>query len=87
MYGRSSNDRTYGIEVEAINVTVVIAGVTVSSMARTDDSPTIDGDSGGGWSRNYTAWGIHSGIDNQGKGYFTLVRVAEDALDVTIKTQ
>lgn len=86
-YGRSSDDRTCSIEVEAINVTVVAGGVTVSSLARTDDTPSISGDSGGGWSRNFTAWGINKGHDNQGKGYFTPVEVAEDALDVTIKTQ
>lgn len=36
---------------------------------------------------NFTAWGINKGVDNQGKGYFTPVEVAEDALDVTIKTK
>ena len=87
LYGRASNDRTCSIEVEAINVTMVAQGVTVSSLARTDDTPAIGGDSGGGWSMNFTAWGINKGVDNQGKGYFTPVDVAEDALDVTIKTK
>ena len=65
----------------------LIEGVTVLRMARTDETPSIGGDSGGGWSRNFTVRGINKGKDNLGKGYFTPVRVAEDALDVTIKTQ
>ena len=48
VYGRASDDRTCSIDVEAINATAVIEGVTVSRMARTDDSRTIGGDSGGG---------------------------------------
>ena len=87
-YGRSSNNRTCSIEVEAVNVSIAAEdGTTVGSLARTEDSPSIPGDSGGGWSTNYKAWGVHSAKDGSGRGYFTPIEEAEAVLNVTIKTQ
>ena len=87
-YGRASDSRTCSIKVEAVNANVLAWGHTlVGNLARTDDTPSIGGDSGGGWSFNYTAWGIEHGPDVNGKGYFTPVEEAQDALNVTIKTQ
>ena len=89
VYGRSSNVRTCNHEVEAVNVSVKSGGCscTVGSLARTDSTSTIGGDSGGGWSYNYAAWGVHHGVDVNDKGYFTPVEEAEAALNVTIKIQ
>lgn len=88
-YGRKSNSRTCNIEVEAVNVTIPgpNGGSNVGSLARTDDTPAVRGDSGGGWSYGYVAWGVNSAYDNYGRGYFTPVEEAQDALNVTIRTQ
>ncbi len=88
-YGRKSNDRTCNIEVEAVNVIAPNpkSGSNFGSMARTDKTPAVKGDSGGGWSYGYVAWGVNSSYDQFGHGYFTPVEEAQDALNVTIKTQ
>ena len=88
-YGRVSNDRTCNIEVEAVGVTIPNpkGGGNIGSQARTDDTPAVKGDSGGGWSYGFTAWGVNTAYDNLGRGYFTPIEEAEDALNVTIRTQ
>ena len=87
-YGRKSNDRTCNIEVEAVGVTIQRQdGGVIGSLARTESTPAERGDSGGGWSYGYVAWGVNSGKDNFDRGYFTPVEEAEDALNVTIRTQ
>lgn|GEM_PF-1717350 len=86
LYGRFSNVRTCNNVVTAINVTVNADGTTqVGNLARTNNTSSIPGDSGGGWSWNNTAWGVNHGHDSAGNGYFTPVQVAESALGVTIK--
>lgn len=85
LYGRFSDVRTCNNVVTAINVTVTADGTTkVGNLARTNNTSSIPGDSGGGWSWNNTAWGVNHGIDSAGNGYFTPVQVAESALGVTI---
>jgi len=84
VYGRSSNSRNCSHTVKAVDVTVTVSNGTKSKhLARTDKHTTIGGDSGGGWSWNNTAWGVHKGGGN-GKSYFTPVRVAESYTNVTI---
>lgn len=89
VYGRSSNVRTCTHIVEAVGVSVFdpACPCTIGNLARTDSSSTIGGDSGGGWSFDFTAWGVHMGIDGDGKGYFTPVQESQTALNITIKTQ
>ena len=84
VYGRSSNIRTCNHTVEAINVTVNANGTTVKKLVRASNVSTIGGDSGGGWSWNNTAWGIHHGIGSN-KSYFMPVQEAQTALGVTVK--
>lgn len=86
VYGRASNVRTCNHTVEAINVTVNAGGTTVGKLVRASNVSTIGGDSGGGWSWDYTAWGVHHGIGG-GKSYFMPVQEAQTALGVTVKTQ
>ena len=87
-YGRESNDRTCNIEVIAVGATIPVEnGYTFGNMALTDSTPSTDGDSGGGWSYGYVAWGVNSGHNSQGYGAFTPVEEAQDALNVTIRTQ
>ena len=89
VYGRSSNVRTCNHRVEAVNVNTYDPDCpcTVGNLARTGSASTINGDSGGGWSKNYASWGVHKGVDAAGKGYFTPVEEAENQLSVTIRTQ
>lgn len=84
VYGRSSNSRNCSHVVEAVGVTVTISGVSTGNQARSNKHTTIGGDSGGGWSWNYTAWGVHTG-GGGGKSYFTTIVEAERVLGVTVK--
>lgn len=84
VYGRSSNVRTCNHVVKAVNLTIGSTG----KLARATNVSTIGGDSGGGWSLNNTAWGVHKGIGSSNNvmySYFTPAQAAQSALNVTIK--
>ena len=84
VYGRSSNLRSCAHSVEAVNLTVTFTdGVTVGSLARASGDTSIGGDSGGGWSFNFEAWGVHSG-SNGTQSFFTPVQEAQSAIGVTL---
>jgi len=83
-YGRSSNTRTCNHTVDGLLVTVNYSIGTVNNLIRVTGDNSIGGDSGGGWSFNYTAWGVHSG-SNGSQSFFTPADLAESALGVTIK--
>ena len=83
-YGRSSNTRTCNHTVNGLFVTVNYSIGTVNNLVRVSGDGSIGGDSGGGWSFNYTAWGVHSG-SNGSQSYFTPAQLAESVLNVTIK--
>ncbi|MCF6323985.1 MAG: S1 family peptidase [Gammaproteobacteria bacterium] len=83
-YGRSNNVRTCNHTVQATNVIVNYSIGTVGNLVRVSGDDSIGGDSGGGWSFNYTAWGVHSG-SNGVQSFFTPVQQAEAVLNVTIK--
>lgn len=88
MYGRKTNVRTCNHTVEAVFVNVLADGnVPVGELARTTNNSAEKGDSGGGWSFNFTAWGVTHGFDANGKSYFTTAREAESQLAVSILTQ
>ena len=83
-YGRSSNTRTCNHTVDGLFVTVNYSIGTVNNLVRVTGDNSIGGDSGGGWSFNYTAWGVHSG-SNGSQSFFTPAQLAESVLGVTIK--
>jgi len=83
-YGRSSNTRTCNHTVDGLFVTVNYSIGTVNNLVRVTGDNSIPGDSGGGWSFNYTAWGVHSG-SNGVQSFFTPAQLAESVLGVTIK--
>jgi hypothetical protein len=83
-YGRSSNTRTCNHTVTGLFVTVNYSIGTVNNLVRVSGDNSIGGDSGGGWSFNYTAWGVHSG-SNGSESFFTPAQQAESILNVTIK--
>lgn len=85
VYGRSSNIRDCTHDIEATGVTVTFTdGVTVRKLARASGDSSIGGDSGGGWSWNTKAWGVHSG-SNDVDSYFTPIGRVERELDVDVK--
>ena len=88
-YGRKSNDRMCNIEIVAVDYEITtVEGYTLGNMALTEPGTSIvKGDSGGGWSMGYTAWGVQSSVNTQGRALFTPVEEAQDALYVTIRTQ
>lgn len=86
-YGRSNNVRTCDHSVVWNSVTATFNdGVTVRKLCKVTGDDSIGGDSGGGWSYNTKAWGVHSG-SNGVHSYFTPVGRVEKELDVTIKTK
>ncbi|AOE49420.1 chymotrypsin family serine protease [Kangiella sediminilitoris] len=86
-YGRSSNTRTCNHDVIATGVTATFTdGVTVKNLVRVTGDNSIGGDSGGGWSWNNKAWGVHSG-SNGTTSLFTPVQRVQKELNVTIKTK
>ena len=87
-YGRASNDRTCNNEVIAVGAIIGSGNYTIGNQALTDSSPATYGDSGGGWSYGFVAWGVNTAVDfSQGYGAFTPAEEAQDALNVTIRTQ
>ncbi len=87
-YGRASNVRTCNIEVLNNNATLTWTdGTTLRKMAVTDSTPSVELDSGAGWSYGFRAWGVNTGRGPKGQGVFTPVEQAQDALNVTIRTQ
>ena len=88
-YGRKSNNRTCKQTIEAVNASIYASGCScnVGNLARTSPSSAVKGDSGGGWSYNHEAWGIHMGRDYKKRAYFTTAEESETVLDVTIKTK
>lgn len=84
VYGRSSNVRVCSHTIDAKNVTVTFTdGVTVRKLVRVNGDSSIGGDSGGGWSWNTKAWGVHSG-SNGTQSFFTPIRRAERELNVDV---
>lgn len=77
-YGRGSNVRTCNHSVDSVNSCVFATApvnATVCNLALTDSpgNTTTGGDSGGGWSFNTTAWGIHTGCNSTVCGYTPIV--------------
>lgn len=83
IYGRASNSRNCSHTITATGVTANIGGVLTGNLARTDNDTSIGGDSGGGWSWDNTAFGVHSG-SNGTSSWFTTIEEAMDVLDITV---
>lgn len=88
-FGRGSETRTCNHTVESINVTVNYSDIgIVRRLVRVSGDGSVGGDSGGGWSYNRTAWGIHSGsgrgTSSTAKSYFTPVVQTQATLNVVI---
>jgi hypothetical protein len=81
VYGRSSNERNCSMEVRDAS----IACGAMSTLVQMNDGFVILGDSGGGWSWNYTAYGSTFGscdaLDS-----FSVADLFDEALGVSVRT-
>lgn len=83
VYGRASNVRNCNHVMIASRVSLRIEGTRLRRMAVVTGDSSIGGDSGGGWSWNNQAWGVHS-ASNGLTSIFTPVRRAETELNVDV---
>ncbi len=90
-YGRVSNIRTCNHTIFSLGNTVIFAGASadggdlrIRGLAFATNNSSVPGDSGGGWSFNNTAWGIHTGFSSDSVSYFTPIQVAQEALSVAV---
>ena len=85
-YGRSSNNRDCSFDVSATSVSCTVSGVFNDRLVRMNGNSAIGGDSGGGWSWNYRAYGSVKGICGGG-AVFSVADLYDEALGVTVRTQ
>jgi hypothetical protein len=90
VYGRSSNSRDCSHTVFRTSVSCTNNGVFNDRLvAMNAKNTTIGGDSGGGWSFNFTAYGSHKGgctVDNVLRNVFSVADLYDEALGVTVRT-
>lgn len=85
-YGRSSNNRDCSFDVSATSVSCTVSGVFNDRLVRMNGNSAIGGDSGGGWSWNFRAYGSVKGICGGG-AVFSVADLYDEALGVTVRTQ
>lgn len=90
VYGRSSNSRDCGDTVLRTSISCTNSGVFNDRLvAMNAKNTTIGGDSGGGWSFNFTAYGSHKGgctVDGAVRNVFSVADLYDEALGVTVRT-
>lgn len=90
VYGRSSNSRDCSHTVLRTSISCTNSGVFNDRLvAMNAKNTTIGGDSGGGWSFNFTAYGSHKGgctVDNGLRNVFSVADLYDEALGVTVRT-
>jgi streptogrisin C len=84
-YGRSSNNRDCSLDVAATSVSCTVNGVFNNRLVRMNGNSAIPGDSGGGWSFNFRAYGSVKGICGGGS-VFSVADLYDEALGVTVRT-
>lgn len=78
-YGRSSDDRDCSLDVHSVSYSCLSA----NRLVQMDGDVTIGGDSGGGWSFNYKAYGGHKG-DCASKNVFSVADYFDEAIGVSV---
>lgn len=90
VYGRSSNSRDCGDTVFRTSISCTNSGVFNDRLvAMNAKNTTIGGDSGGGWSFNFTAFGSHKGgcsVDGATRNAFSVADLFDEALGVSVRT-
>ena len=80
VYGRASNHRDCSLVVENPDV---FCGFPQQKLVQMNGAVTIGGDSGGGWSFNFTAYGGHFGLCFN-KSSFSVADLFNEALGVAV---
>lgn len=80
VYGRASNHRDCSLRVENPDV---FCGFPQQKLVQMNGAVTIGGDSGGGWSFNFTAYGGHYGLCFN-KSSFSVADLFDEALGVAV---
>ncbi len=90
VYGRSSNSRDCSDTVFRTSISCTNSGVFNDRLvAMNAKRTTIGGDSGGGWSFNFTAFGSHKGgcgVDGVTRNAFSVADLYDEALGVRVRT-
>lgn len=90
VYGRSSNSRDCSDTVFRTSISCTNSGVFNDRLvAMNAKRTTIGGDSGGGWSFNFTAFGSHKGgcgVDGATRNAFSVADLYDEALGVRVRT-
>jgi hypothetical protein len=86
MFGRSTNSRECGLDVQNPWWSCTLDGFLTESLVRMDGDVTISGDSGGNWSWNNRAYGSHVG-DCSWQNVFSRVDDMNEAIGVSVLTQ
>jgi streptogrisin C len=91
VYGRFSNSRDCSDTVYRTSISCTNSGVFNDRLvAMNAKNTTIGGDSGGGWSFNFTAYGSHKGgctVNGVVRNAFSVADLYDEALGVTVRTQ
>ncbi|GAB3660017.1 chymotrypsin family serine protease [Glycomyces tarimensis] len=83
VYGRSTNSRQCGLDVQNPWWSCTLDGYLTESLVRMDGDVTIGGDSGGGWSWNNRAYGSHVG-DCSWQNVFSRADDFNEAIGVSV---
>lgn len=90
VYGRSSNSRDCSDTVYRTSISCTNSGVFNDRLvAMNFKRTTIGGDSGGGWSFNFTAFGSHKGgcsVNGSVRNAFSVADLYDEALGVRVRT-
>ena len=90
VYGRSSNSRDCSHRVLRTSISCTVSGVFNDRLVGMDAwNTTIGGDSGGGWSFNFTAYGSTKGvctINGALRNVFSVADLYDEALGVNVMT-
>jgi streptogrisin C len=88
-YGRTTNVRNC-TTVHATGLTLTFTdGVTVSQLVASTANVSTGGDSGGPWTFNNTAYGVHVGagtLDGARRSLFTPADIIDEAIGVSVRT-
>ncbi len=91
VYGRSSNSRDCTDTVFRTSISCTNSGVFNDRLvAMNAKRTTIGGDSGGGWSFNFTAYGSHKGgclVSGAVRNAFSVADLYDEALGVSVLTE
>lgn len=83
VWGGESQSTTCGLTTNTSTCSTA-SGVTVCKLVVSDGKFTVDGDSGGPWSFNAAAYGIHKGTCG-GKSCYSKIQNAQSKLGVKVK--